>query len=430
VAYNKCSTGAALSSTALNGTTAIPTLVSSSIFWGNGYTIGTTINNLSGSSALSYCTTQGTSYNTAGATTNNTTNPAFLRDYHAQMRTNPGDGYGLSNNSPMIDRGAGPPPALDMDGQTRKRVLASYITSFVSVGDRGAFEFNDDDGDNLPGGWESLYGFDPANPADRDLDFDQDGYTNYEEYAAGTDPRSILSLPGSVIYVAPGANGTGSFASPLSSIKDALLVVANGGRIALRDGVFGGLDNLDLVPTKAVTIVGINGSGRVAVDGGLSKRFIAKATAGVTLNGITVRNCKTSSGNGGAINMIPTPETTLPPPPPTLLKCNRCRFINCRADAGNGGAIYMAYGNLVGCEFLGNTAKEGGAVGVDGTTNPPTALGSTAGFPSPYALFVQGNTFAWNDASVLGGAISCNAQSFTQISSNSFYRNSSPAGGH
>jgi hypothetical protein len=47
---------------------------------------------------------------------------------------------------------------------------------------------NDTDGDDLLDDWENEYGLNPNNAADRDIDTDDDGATNYEEFLAGTDP--------------------------------------------------------------------------------------------------------------------------------------------------------------------------------------------------------------------------------------------------
>lgn len=51
----------------------------------------------------------------------------------------------------------------------------------------------DSDGDGIPDAYEELNGLDPVDASDRDLDTDQDGWTNYEEYLSGTaanDPGS------------------------------------------------------------------------------------------------------------------------------------------------------------------------------------------------------------------------------------------------
>jgi len=46
----------------------------------------------------------------------------------------------------------------------------------------------DKDLDGMPDNWEIKYGFDPENSQDGSMDFDNDGYTNIEEYLNGTNP--------------------------------------------------------------------------------------------------------------------------------------------------------------------------------------------------------------------------------------------------
>ena len=52
----------------------------------------------------------------------------------------------------------------------------------------------DTDTDGIPDIWEREHGFNPL-AADSDLDFDGDGFTNLEEFLAGTDPRDKGSHP-------------------------------------------------------------------------------------------------------------------------------------------------------------------------------------------------------------------------------------------
>ncbi|MBN2508247.1 MAG: lamin tail domain-containing protein [Verrucomicrobia bacterium] len=52
----------------------------------------------------------------------------------------------------------------------------------------------DQDGDGMPDAWELQHGFDPCSAADRDLDADSDGRTNWEEAVSGTDPNSTSSV--------------------------------------------------------------------------------------------------------------------------------------------------------------------------------------------------------------------------------------------
>ncbi len=47
----------------------------------------------------------------------------------------------------------------------------------------------DSDGDGIPDGWEVAHGLNALDPSDAGLDPDGDGYTNLQEYLAGTDPQ-------------------------------------------------------------------------------------------------------------------------------------------------------------------------------------------------------------------------------------------------
>ena len=53
---------------------------------------------------------------------------------------------------------------------------------------------SDTDGDNMPDGWEVTYGLNP-NANDASSDKDNDGYSNLQEYRAGTDPTDPSSKP-------------------------------------------------------------------------------------------------------------------------------------------------------------------------------------------------------------------------------------------
>jgi len=87
----------------------------------------------------------------------------------------------------------------DGDGNSLQRLLPAqygndplnWITGLPSPQPAGSV--NDSDGDGMPDPWEIQHGLNP-NLNDANLDPDQDGLTNREEYLAGTDPQDPLSL--------------------------------------------------------------------------------------------------------------------------------------------------------------------------------------------------------------------------------------------
>ncbi len=52
----------------------------------------------------------------------------------------------------------------------------------------------DSDGDGMSDTWELAHGLNPCDASDRDLDPDQDGRTNWQEFVSGTDPGSNASV--------------------------------------------------------------------------------------------------------------------------------------------------------------------------------------------------------------------------------------------
>ena len=59
----------------------------------------------------------------------------------------------------------------------------------------------------MPDGWERDFGLDPNDPSDRDLDLDNDGYTNLQEFLRGLRPdealRALISVRGQVEVDSP-----------------------------------------------------------------------------------------------------------------------------------------------------------------------------------------------------------------------------------
>ncbi|MBP7051750.1 MAG: polysaccharide lyase [Phycisphaerae bacterium] len=68
------------------------------------------------------------------------------------------------------------------------REVGGYPDYAFSPGDVPA----DSDHDGMPDEWEKTHQLSPAEPTDGNLDSDQDGYTNVEEYLNGTNPRERI----------------------------------------------------------------------------------------------------------------------------------------------------------------------------------------------------------------------------------------------
>jgi len=65
----------------------------------------------------------------------------------------------------------------------------------VQPDDRESDPERDLDADGIKDVWELAHGLDPANSQDAMLDPDNDGFSNYEEFLAGTDPHDPASTP-------------------------------------------------------------------------------------------------------------------------------------------------------------------------------------------------------------------------------------------
>jgi hypothetical protein len=73
----------------------------------------------------------------------------------------------------------GNPP---MNGQPAEMVISQF--EFIP---------NDTDGDGMPDSWEVAHGLNPNDPSDANRDDDGSGFTNLQEYLAGTDPANPAS---------------------------------------------------------------------------------------------------------------------------------------------------------------------------------------------------------------------------------------------
>lgn len=91
---------------------------------------------------------------------------------------------------------------VTLDGQPAYLQLPSQGDLVMTATNRGLirrvdltlqWEQRDTDGDGIPDGWETLFGFNPNVGSDAGLDADGDGLNNWQEYVAGTNPTNAQS---------------------------------------------------------------------------------------------------------------------------------------------------------------------------------------------------------------------------------------------
>jgi hypothetical protein len=115
----------------------------------------------------------------------------------------------------LVDVGASTSIAEDIRGAVR---------TFGGAPDLGAFEFIDEDGDDMEDEWEELHGLDSDDPDDAIVDSDVDGFDNYTEFLYDTDPQDEDD-PITTFYVdATGDDetGDGTSGAPWQTIGKAL----------------------------------------------------------------------------------------------------------------------------------------------------------------------------------------------------------------
>lgn len=156
----------------------------------------------------------------------------------------------------------------------------------------------DTDSDGMPDRWEEKYGLNRL-VNDADLDYDQDSFTNLEEYQSGWDPtHHALTL-----YVDDdaSANGDGSVEFPLNTISQAIEQAVAGDTILVLEGDYP--ENLGLVMKDGVDLISELGyQSTIGLEG---TGFIDGANYS-TISGFTIIN---PLGNAEAIRCLGTSPT-------------------------------------------------------------------------------------------------------------------------
>ncbi len=83
----------------------------------------------------------------------------------------------------------------DGDGYTNKQEFQNGTDPHSAASNPGSVTVADADHDEMPDNWEVANGFNPNNAADAAGDFDNDGYKNVSEFIDGSDPKSANSKP-------------------------------------------------------------------------------------------------------------------------------------------------------------------------------------------------------------------------------------------
>jgi hypothetical protein len=295
----------------------------------------------------------------------------------------------LTADSPCRDAGD-PADAyqefIDIDGEPR------LSGAFV---DMGPDEFLDTDGDHLPDSWERKH-FGDSTIADPEVDLDDDGLTNLQEYEAGRDPH----LAPSTYFASPNGDDAwdglcpewdGASCGPKATIQAAidLTVFREDDEIALGDGIYQGRGNRDLdLGGRAITIRSTSNDALTCVIdcGGTEDDphrgffFHSAETSDTIIQGVTIRNGYEEYGGG--------------------VHCYRSSpmFRGCRiyqnASIERGGGLYCDHSNatLENCTLGENAAGSSGG-----------GMHCYYGFPMFRHCTITNNT-----SDEIGGGVRCN----------------------
>ncbi len=113
----------------------------------------------------------------------------------------------------------------------------------------------DDDNDGLPDVWENLYNLDPLDSSDAAGDSDGDGYTNLQEYIAGSSPTDPNDMPEFAPYDLTG-DGTGDILIRHNTYGTLYMIKMDGATSVVKSVT--GLDNTDW---RVVAIGDLSGDG-------------------------------------------------------------------------------------------------------------------------------------------------------------------------
>ena len=239
----------------------------------------------------------------------------------------------------------------------------------------------DTDGDGMPDDWEVAYGLDPFTD-DSMEDPDGDGFTNYQEYLAQTDPNDEWSNPGDekiYVWAAWTGVGHGTQTEPYNTIQEGLDESDDGQVVIVKDGIYIGTGNKNLdFQGKQVSLIAESGPGVTIINcegSGRGFYFHSGEDARTLVSGFTVINGDSVLGAGIYFyHSSPTVRNC-------ILSRNEATFgggiccdyaspilintvVSENSAAYGGGGIYSYFGSptLTNCTIIDNVAAYGGGI--------------------------------------------------------------------
>ena len=221
---------------------------------------------------------------------------------------------------------------------------------------------------------------------------------------ANIDESSISQASSNVWYVDSNVNSNGDGKTSYTAFKTLTEAISNsndGDTIFIASGIYSGKENVGIIIFKSLNLIGY-GNEKPIFDGGNTSYIFDIHTGFFNMTGLTFTNAY--NAHVSAISMTGV---------------RICNLINCdfkynvKPSIINvgfkscGGAIYAVADeiNLIGCNFIGNSADVGGAAFINALTN------------------IIYCTFDNNSAEINGGAIVVQGKGITDVISSIFTNN-------
>ncbi len=218
----------------------------------------------------------------------------------------------------------------------------------------------DTDMDGMPNSWETTHTFSTSDPTDANGDADGDGFSNFEEYWMGTDPRNSADPVTLIVDKSyTGSVEDGSAAHPFKTIQGAadVVPVSEIRAILVKPGTYS--ERPYIHDKNSVFVFSEQGASQTIIDatGGSSSAVRMYDFQRAAFVGFTIRNATTSWYGAGL--RVDAPNGSI------LLAENKITSNSSSATSNGGGGVYLKTANgsrVVNNFIVGNTAVRGGGV--------------------------------------------------------------------